>query len=165
MKRVFLIRHAKSSWADPGLSDFERPLNARGLSDAPEMAKRLVHQKLKIDAFLSSPARRAMKTAQLFAHAYDQGKKDIIQLQDLYLAGSDQILDAIRSAAPDKAETIAVVAHNPGITELANSLTDARIDNMPTASVFAVQAESGHWQDFPGAGLQFLFFDFPKNRH
>src|SRR4051794_9695084 len=75
MKTLILVRHAKSSWDQPGVSDIDRPLNERGKSDAPQMAKRLKERNIKIDLFISSPAKRAKKTAKYFAEEYDQ-KKD-----------------------------------------------------------------------------------------
>ena len=76
MKTVFLIRHAKSDWGEPSLSDFDRPLNERGKKDAPVMAQRLLDKKIKIDAFISSPAKRAGKTARIFAKEYKVDKDD-----------------------------------------------------------------------------------------
>jgi phosphohistidine phosphatase len=70
MKSILMIRHAKSSWDDPGQPDFDRPLNERGKQDAPSMAKRLLEKSVAIDAFISSPAKRARKTASLFAAEY-----------------------------------------------------------------------------------------------
>ena len=77
MKTLILVRHAKSDWGTPSLGDFDRPLNDRGKRDAPVMAQRLLDKKIKIDAFISSPAKRAKKTATVFAEAYDKKKDDI----------------------------------------------------------------------------------------
>ena len=77
-KTLLLIRHAKSSWDISNLNDFERPLNDRGKKDAPAMAKRLLHKKISIDAFVSSPAKRAKKTAELFCQEYGKKDDDII---------------------------------------------------------------------------------------
>ena len=81
MKQLLLIRHAKSDWNDASLSDFDRPLNNRGKTDAPVMAKRLLDKKVKIDLFISSPAKRAKKTASIFAKEYDI-KKDKINFKE-----------------------------------------------------------------------------------
>ena len=77
MKTLILVRHAKSDWGNPGLDDFDRPLNERGKKDAPVMAQRLRDKKVKIDAFIASPAKRAAKTAKFFAEAYNKKKDDI----------------------------------------------------------------------------------------
>jgi phosphohistidine phosphatase len=129
LKTLILIRHAKSSWDDPGLSDFERPLNDRGKKDAPAMADRLYERGIRIDAFITSPARRARKTAEQFAKTYKKAKDALILKTELYMAGDEAFNDVI-SKINDDADCIAVFSHNPGITDFANSLSDARIDNI-----------------------------------
>jgi phosphohistidine phosphatase len=162
MKTVLLVRHAKSDWADPSLADIDRPLNDRGEKDAPAMAERLRERKIQIDAFISSPAKRARKTARAFAKAYKKEKKDIIIEPSLYEAGEDAFYKVIASAK-DKHDTIALFSHNPGITGFANELTEARIDNIPTSGVFAVRVDCKKWEDFKEAKKEYWFFDFPKN--
>ena len=164
MKTVLLIRHAKSSWEDLYLADFDRPLNDRGKADAPAMAKRLLDKKIQIDSFISSPAKRAKKTAEIFAEYFDTKKSEIILVPSLYEAGETNFYDAIANA-PKKSDSIAVFSHNPGITDFANKLTATRIDNMPTCSVFAVQANIKDWSAFKEAPKDFYFFDFPKSIH
>ncbi len=80
MKTLLLVRHAKSSWNDLTLSDFDRPLNDRGKDDAPQMAKRIKDKKIKIDLFISSPAKRAKKTANIFMEIFDENKKKYLLL-------------------------------------------------------------------------------------
>src|SRR4051794_25222051 len=121
MKTLILVRHAKSSWAQAGLSDFERPLNERGKKDAPEMAQRLKEKDIEIDQFVSSPARRAKKTAKLFAEELNKDKDDIKLVDDLYLATQSAFSSAVEQL-DDKYETVALFSHNPGITEFASSL-------------------------------------------
>jgi|SRR5438105_729815 len=161
MKSVILIRHAKSSWDDIGLSDFDRPLNERGKEDAPKMAKRLLAKDITIDAFISSPAKRAKKTASLFAEEFGSRKDEIILVPELYLAGPEIFYSAI-AQAPAKAKCIAVFSHNPGITDFVNGLTNTRIDDMPTCSVFGVKANIKQWSQFKDAVKEFWFFDYPK---
>ncbi len=158
MKTLILVRHAKSSWDHSGLSDIDRPLNERGKKDAPEMAQRLKDRGIKIDQFVSSPAKRAHKTAKIFAETYEVKKDDIKIVDDLYLATAEAFNNTIASIK-DKHDTIALFSHNPGITEFASSLTDVRIDNMPTCSVFAVSAETSNWKEFQAASKKFLFFE------
>ena len=162
MKQVILVRHAKSDWDDPSLSDFERPLNDRGKRDAPVMAHRLFDKKIPIDIFISSPAKRAKKTATIFAAAYKVDKDEIVFRDELYGAAEEVFFDVIKNA-DKKADHIAIFSHNPGITDFANQLTDARIDNIPTCGVFAVKADCEKWSEFRDAKKEFLFFDFPKN--
>src|SRR2546423_3333864 len=164
MKTLLLIRHAKSSWDQPGVDDFDRPLNERGKKDAPEMAKRLKDKKIHIDLFVSSPAKRARRTARFFAKEWDVKKDEIKLVDGLYMAGPSAFLKAIEDL-DNKKDSVALFAHNPGITELANLLTNVHIDDMPTCSVFAVQADTNSWQEFKNAGKKFIFFDYPGNPH
>lgn len=163
MKTVLLIRHAKSSWDDLNLADFDRPLNDRGKADAPRMAKRLFTKDIRIDTFLSSPAKRARKTAEIFAEQYGVKKNDIIFVPSLYQAGNNNIFYDTIENAPPKSHSLAIFSHNPGITDFANSLTATRIDNMPTCSVFAVNVEIENWAGFKQANKEFYFFEFPKS--
>jgi phosphohistidine phosphatase len=161
LKTLLLIRHAKSDWSTPSLGDIDRPLNERGKRDAPEMAQRLLNQKIKIDAFISSPAKRAKKTATIFAKAYKREKEDIIFREELYLATVDLFFDIIKKT-PDDFKSIAVFSHNPGITDFANHLTDARIDNIPTCGIFAISIDTRHWSELENVPRKFLFADYPK---
>ena len=86
MKTLIVVRHAKSSWDFSGIDDIDRPLNDRGKKDAPEMAKRLKERNIKVDLFVSSPAKRAKKTAKYFAEEFDVNKKDIVLIDKLYEA-------------------------------------------------------------------------------
>jgi len=161
-KQLLLVRHAKSSWADAMQKDFDRPLNDRGEKDAEAMAKRLVKKDISIDAFISSPAKRAFSTARYFAKRFDVKKKNIIQAPALYEASVDNFYKTIQEA-DNKCKTIAVFSHNPGITAFVNTLTDVHVDDMPTCSVFAVRIQVAEWKDFKDAQKQFWFFDYPKN--
>ncbi len=162
MKTLLLVRHAKSSWDAPGLSDFDRPLNDRGKKEAPQMAKRLKEKTPEIDLFVSSPAKRARKTAKYFAEEYGLKKDDIQLVDELYMATSSAFEKTI-TALKDKNKTVAFFSHNPGITEFANSLTNVRIDDMPTCSIIAIHINADQWSDFEKAEKKFLFFDYPKN--
>ncbi|HKH62048.1 MAG TPA: histidine phosphatase family protein [Flavitalea sp.] len=162
MKTVLLIRHAKSSWGDLNLPDLERPLNDRGKADAPKMAKRIFNKEINIDTFISSPAKRAKKTAEIFAERYGLKKSDVILVPELYHA-NDPIYFGTISNAPAKSDSIAIFSHNPGITEFANRLTETRVDNMPTCSIFAVTADIKDWAEFEQAPKKLSFFDFPKS--
>jgi phosphohistidine phosphatase len=162
MKTLLLVRHAKSSWDKPGLSDIERPLNERGKKDAPEMAKRLKERNIIPDLFLSSPARRARKTARIFAEELGADKEQVRNNEELYMATPGGFTGAVE-ALDDQWRVVALFSHNPGITEYASTLTNVRVDDMPTCAVFAVQAETERWSDFGSAPKKFLFFDYPKN--
>jgi phosphohistidine phosphatase len=162
MKKLLLVRHAKSSWNDMSQQDFDRPLNDRGHRDAPRMAARLLKDEVSIDTFLSSPAVRALTTAQYFAKAYDVKKKNILEEAALYHPEPEVFFDII-SRLDDSSKCVAIFSHNPGITEFANKLCATRVDDMPTCAIFAVKADIDHWKDFKTTGKEFWFFDFPKN--
>lgn len=161
MKKLLLIRHAKSDWGDPGLDDFDRPLNDRGKRDAPVMARRLLDKKVKADLFVASPAKRAAKTAKIFAEEFDAQKKDLVFRAELYLASPAEFFKVI-TALDDEYEDVAVFSHNNGITDFANMLTETRIDNIPTCGVFAIKADCKKWKDFRDCKKEFWFFDYPK---
>ncbi len=162
MKSILLVRHAKSSWENFSIKDFDRPLNDRGKKAAPEMAERLVAKKIPIDAFVSSPAKRASKTAEAFVKVFDISKDKIIYKDKLY-EPSDASIASVIADLDNQWNTVAIFSHNPGITDFANELTSTRIDNMPTAGIFAVRANILEWKDFEEAEKEFWFFDFPKN--
>lgn len=161
MKQLILVRHAKSDWNSAAASDFDRPLNERGKRDAPVMAKRLKERKIPVDMFVASPAKRAAKTAKVFAEVFGRDKDEIIFRKELYMA-HPQVFFEVVAQTDDKHSTIALFSHNNGLTEFANLLTDARIDNIPTCGIFAVKADCNSWKDFTDAKKEFLFFDYPK---
>ncbi len=136
-------------------------LNERGEQDAPKMAQRLVERGVVIDGFYSSPAYRAFATATFFAAAYQLNPSSIQVVPSLYQADPAAIFQSVRQFA-DREKTVAIFAHNPGLTDFVNQLTDAKIDHLPTCGIFAVAAEILHWSDFEDATRYFFFFDHPK---
>jgi phosphohistidine phosphatase len=162
MKKLLLVRHAKSSWNDITQADFDRPLNERGNKDAPRMAKRLIKDGVEIDAFISSPAVRALTTAEYFAEAYDVKKKNVVTDQILYHPEPKNFFEII-SRLSDDHKTVAIFSHNPGITEFVNQLTEVRVDDMPTCAIYALKVDIKSWKDFREAEKKFWFFDYPKN--
>lgn len=162
MKKLLIIRHAKSSWGSSVTSDIDRPLNDRGHSEAPMMAKRLSEKKVKLDALISSPANRTLTTAGYFAKEYDIKKSDIIIADKLYQAYPEKFYEVIEDIDKDL-DSVALFAHNPGITDFVNELTDTRIDDMPTCSVFAIKIPIKKWKDFKESEKEFWFFDSPKS--
>lgn len=162
MKYLLVIRHAKSSWNNDLLADFDRPLNERGNHDAPIMAKRLLEKDVVLGAVISSTAIRAFSTAVYFAKTYGINKVDIIRLDKLYQAPPRVFYEVIE-AVDDSFDCIAIVSHNPGITEFVNELTETKIDDMPTCGIFAVEVPIKSWKDFAKGEKDFWFFDSPKN--
>lgn len=161
MKQLYLIRHAKSSWDYPDLTDFERPLNKRGLRDAPFMGMILHEKQIAPELFLSSPAKRALTTAQLFANAMNYPAAQIVTEPRIYESSWQTLLDVIQSL-PDTLNSAAIFCHNPAITDLANFLSDKRIDNVPTCGIFSVTLASPSWRSLEQGKCVFNFFLYPK---
>ena len=161
MKQLLLIRHAKSSWDDAATHDIDRPLNDRGKKDAPKMAERLLDKKIKIEGFYTSPAKRAVATCELFVKAYDKKKKNIIEVAELYEPHMQNFFNVIKKADEDF-DCIALFSHNPGITAFVNQLTDVKVDDMPTCSIFAIKIDIKKWNEFEEGEKSFWFFDYPK---
>ncbi len=164
MKRLTLVRHAKSSWDHPGLADFDRPLNARGERDAPEMARRLAHRDVQPDRIVASPAIRAATTARILADGLKFSQNAIVLEPKLYNASTDELLGTLRNQ-PEPDLQVMLVAHNPGLTELGNLLGETvTIDNLPTCGVLCLDFDIGAWSDLEPHLGQLVFYDFPKNR-
>jgi phosphohistidine phosphatase len=161
MKQLLIIRHAKSSWNNSMMADFERPLNDRGNRDAPNMAKRMMEKGIVLDAIVSSTANRALSTATYFAQAAGFKKSEIIQVDKLYHAPHPIYFDVINNLK-DSFNTVAIFAHNPGITDFVNLLTETKIDDMPTCGIYAVKIDIASWKEFKTSNKQFWFFDAPK---
>ena len=161
MKTLLLIRHAKSSWDNSVLTDFKRPLNERGKYDAPLMAKKIRDKKIDIDTFISSPAKRAEKTAKIFMEEFKFNHKDLVLAPALYEATLNNFYDVVENLK-DKTDVVALFAHNPGITDFINSLECHPVYDMPTCAVFALKIKTKKWKEIKEVGKEFLFFDFPK---
>lgn len=162
MKTLLIVRHAKSSAAELGQDDFDRSLNKRGKEDSVEMAKRVSKVVDHIDAFISSPAKRARKTAEKFLAEYGLDKKELLFANTLYEAGVNDFYKVVETL-DNSYKKIALFSHNPGITDFANSQNCLNIFNMPTGSVFAVQIETDKWSEIRIAERKSLFFYLPKD--
>ena len=160
MKTLILIRHAKSDWSDFNARDFDRELNTRGQHDAPLMGRKLAARDIHPDAFIVSTARRAQATARLIIPALGFPETDIQWKDELYLSSPATMKSMIRQT-PDHVQTLALVAHNPGITELVNQLANADISNVPTCGVITLQLPVDHWAEVWN-NARLLDFDYPK---
>ena len=161
MKRLYLIRHAKSSWKNPDLPDLDRPLNKRGERDAPFMGKRLKKSKIRPDLIISSPAKRALKTARIIAKEIGYPKDKIMIKDSLYASSVSTIVNIIQYLDESIAEAM-LVGHNPDFTSLANYLTNYGVDNIPTCGIFCVDFDIKLWKEVDqGKGI-LNFFDYPK---
>ncbi len=161
MKELFLLRHAKSSWDDPTLSDFDRPLNERGRRDAPRMGEHLAEMGIEPDLIVASPAKRAKKTAGIVAEklGYDPGR---IRWNESVYEASPQTLLYLVCSLPEDAKRVMLVGHNPGFTMLANMLGDVAIDNIPTAGVVGIAFDAKSWDEACRMKGHTLFFEYPK---
>ncbi len=160
MKTIYLVRHAKSSWSNPALSDFDRPLNKRGKRDAPFMGDLLKKLKIKPELILSSPAKRTKKTAIEVSEKLDYPLKKIIFKEEMYEASDNELLKVIQKL-DEKVESVMLFAHNPGLTQLNNYLSDQYLDNIPTCGVVAIQFDC-KWNEIKKDSGKFLFFEYPK---
>jgi phosphohistidine phosphatase len=161
MKKVFFIRHAKSSWDDFSLQDIDRPLNKRGLRDAPFMATMLTGKGVKPDAIISSPANRAYTTATYFASAASIDNQSIIKNIDIYEAMSITVKEIVNNLNNDW-DTVLIFGHNPTFTSLANSYHEEYIPNVPTCGIVEVEADIDDWKKFNEETGKRKNFYFPK---
>src|SRR5207244_8236063 len=151
MKTLFLIRHAKASWDDTTLPDKDRPLGDRGRREAPKMGKLLAKRDAKPDLILSSPARRALTTAEIIAKKLDYKRKDIVVDDRLYAGAVHDLLNVIHKLG-DKLERVMLFGHNPELTELAHRLS-SKITHMPTFAVDEFQFNGQWWSNIGKAKL------------
>lgn len=161
MKRLILIRHAKSSWKEPDLRDFDRPLNKRGKRDAPFMGKLLAEEKVLPDLIISSPAIRAFTTAKKIAEEIGYSKEAILTHKRLYESDTDDFVNVI-SEVDDAVNTLMIFSHNPGLTILSNFVSDKRIDNIPTCGIVHIDLKINHWKDIDFDKGVLVSFDYPK---
>ena len=162
MKTLFVVRHAKSSWENPLQSDHDRPLNARGLRDAPEMGKRLRKMGFLFDRLCSSSATRAFSTAEFFAEELGIPAEQIVEIPELYHAPASEFWAQAR-ALPEDVSSAIFFSHNPGITEFANETEVLTIDNMPTCAVLGISFDVETWNKIDVENALLLHFDFPKS--
>ncbi len=168
MKTLYLLRHAKSSWKNPALADMDRPLNARGKRDAPQMAA-LFRDWLSDNSgvvpqsILCSPAKRARRTARAFRRALALPKHCRAVDARLYFQGVDAMLTLLLSL-DDTVESVLLVAHNPDLTGLQNRLSDAPIDWLPTAALVGLRSSAAHWQDLLEQPLEQFYSVYPKQQ-
>jgi phosphohistidine phosphatase len=161
MKSLLLIRHAKSSWDNPGLRDFDRPLNGRGLHEGPLMASLVRMRGVRPDLLVSSPAKRAMATARFFAVANEIPEEDIVREPGIYEAGVREILQIV-SALPDSARTVFLFGHNPTFTDVSNRYADDFIENVPTCGVIHLESSADSWMEMCELNTRLRVCLFPR---
>ena len=161
-KLLYLVRHAKSSWSDPSLSDRDRPLNKRGRRAAPDMGRRLAAQDHLPELIISSPARRAFSTARKIAKELGYERSEIMTDESLYFSGTGGMLEFLENL-DDGYQKVMIVGHNPAMTTLLNILSGSSIDNMPTCAVAVIDYPMASWSELRSTDGQLLAYDFPKN--
>ena len=161
MKNLFLTRHAKSSWGNPGLADIDRPLNERGKKAAPFMGKLIVDKGEKPDLLISSPANRALSTAKAFGGAMGLVENDIIIDRTIYGAGTQQLLELVQDQ-DDLYKSIMLFGHNPTFTSFVNLLTGNNIMNVVTCGVIRIDFEFSSWTDIDFGSGRLAYYEYPK---
>ncbi|HET7924652.1 MAG TPA: histidine phosphatase family protein [Rhodanobacteraceae bacterium] len=164
MKRLLLLRHAKAEPATEPLVDIDRPLADRGERDARRIGERLRQQRQRPELILASPAARALRTAELVAHTLDYPRDAIALDRRLYLAEPTAIVEII-AAQNGAIETLLVVGHNPGLTELVHHLLPAfDVEDLPTCAVVGLDyADAATWEGIASGAAALSYYDYPKN--
>jgi len=161
MKTLTIVRHAKSSWSEPRLSDRERPLNRRGERDAPVMGKRIADAGIRPSLIVSSPATRAWTTARVIAEQLSYPTEFLQRENQLYLASLNDLLDIV-VAQDDGFDSLIIVGHNPGLTDFVNFLSPGLTNNLPTTGVVAVNIDQDQWKLHEQPRVELLMHDYPK---
>jgi phosphohistidine phosphatase len=161
MKTLLLVRHAKSSWDQSGVSDHDRPLNHRGRRDAPDMGRRLAARGVAPDVILSSSAVRARTTAELIAEALGFGADRVGIDERLYAASVDEVLTVIGELGDD-VSTAMVVGHNPETASLAHRFSD-EIGEMPTCAVAEFTFDVDSWDELGDVEPATVRLEMPRS--
>jgi phosphohistidine phosphatase len=147
MRRLTLVRHAKSDWKNSDLKDFDRPLNKRGQKEAPQMAEQLAAQQVRVDLMLTSPALRALETARVFARALNYPLRRLKGEERLYLAQPKDILEIVKGVG-SRVRHLMLFGHNPGLSEFAQGLSNnPELGELPTCAVYSVELDVRSWSD------------------
>lgn len=162
MKTLLVIRHAKSSWKDPALTDLQRPLKKRGSHNAVEMAERLGQRQVTVEQVFCSPANRALQTVEHMAPILGIPGGQVEIASDLYTFDYAELMRYLRML-PDSYTDVALVGHNPAITDLVNFLTLEAIRNIPTCGVALLEMDIAEWRDLKAGVARLVHYDFPKN--
>lgn len=164
-RTLVMIRHAKSSWANPLQSDFDRPLNERGKREAPEMAEKLKQAGIAPDLVICSKAKRTRQTAKRICEVLGYDLVNVRWEEKLYHC-IPSVFEELLYEVDDKVKTVFIIAHNPGITEFVNHLShDFSIDNMPPCGVACSRFEAEEWNRFPLVDKTVFLFEYPDKKH
>jgi len=161
LKNLYLTRHAKSSWGNPGLADIDRPLNGRGKKAAPLMGKLIVDKGEKPELLISSPANRAFSTAKVFASAMGLHETDVLIKDTIYGAGVHQLLNLVQDV-DDLYNSIMLFGHNPTFTSFCNMLSGENILNIVTCGVVRIDFEFSSWKNIDFNSGRMIYYEYPK---
>ena len=161
MKNLYLTRHAKSSWGNPGLADIDRPLNSRGKKAAPSMGKLIMDKGEKPELLISSPANRAFSTAKVFASAMGLHETDVLIKDTIYGAGVHQLLNLVQDV-DDLYNSIMLFGHNPTFTSFCNMLSGENILNIVTCGVVRIDFEFSSWKNIDFNSGRMIYYEYPK---
>ena len=156
---LLLVRHAKSSWSNTSLTDFDRPLNKRGVSNAPLMGQRIRDYGLHLDTIITSTAERAKETSKLIAKEIKYELQDIDLESDLYHASREVFINIL---SRQQNKNIAMVGHNPGIQDFSYWLSSAPEVNFPTCGVIHISFSLGNWTEIYKNSGKAIRFEYPK---
>lgn len=161
MKRIYFLRHAKSSWEDFSLKDFDRPLNKRGLGDAVLMSTHMRDNLVRPDCVISSAAKRTNMTANIFLETLGLPISALLLQLDLYHADIYKYLEYI-PALEEKIESVLFIGHNPTMTYLMNEVSDTYVDNVPTCGLMAISSDISKWSEFEIKDAKLDHYFYPK---
>ncbi len=161
MKTLYIIRHAKSSWDDPGLTDHDRPLMQKGINKTIKITEFLKWKIICPDLFLSSTAVRARQTAEIISKGLNYPSEKINTSNSLYHAGSESIFNELYGLS-NQINSVMIFGHNPGLTYFANKFLNPTIENLPTSGVVSISFETNKWEKINEAKFHVNFVMFPK---
>jgi phosphohistidine phosphatase len=160
-KKLYVVRHAKSSWDYENISDIDRPLKLRGIRNAYEMSRRLKINRNIPDKFISSPANRALHTASIFINVFEYSYENLKIDERLYGSGIDTILELIYNQ-PSNINKLAIFGHNPDFSSVARNFAKNPIYELPTCGVAIFTFDCKNWSEIGKGNLVAELFDFPK---
>ena len=162
MKHLLINRHAKSPWNNLNISDHDRSLNEKGVSDALEMGQRLANKNMSFDLMVSSTAIRALTTCQLIASKLKYPLDEIVQNRGIYGADLNCLKEIVQNFEKETTY-VAIFGHNPAYHLLAEQLSGNGIERFPTCAMIYIAFEVEDWPNCFDSSCKVLFFDYPKN--
>ncbi|MEO6902144.1 MAG: histidine phosphatase family protein [Bacteroidia bacterium] len=161
MKTIYFIRHAKSDWSNTGLTDFDRPLNLRGYTDAHKMSLSMKEQAIFPELIITSPAIRAISTAMIFAENLDFNFSKITINKKLYASTVNEYVDCVKKIN-NQINTAFLFGHNPSISDCVNSFTTAFTGELSTCAMVGLEFKVEDWENISSKNGSFSYYNYPK---